>query len=151
TLIRFTDVLLFFDLEGTDKCRLNFKTRGRNEMPTMLEGTTDDVIDRALVIVGAGLPRNLREEFEREMRLFSFPTFEEYLNKFDDALEEYSVLVWRERYERSRVSFLEFGDSPPDMSRVMPFNSARYGRYAGYTIQDASNLGRLDYAGDAFF
>lgn len=137
TLIRYTDLLTFFDLEGTEDVRTHIKTRGRNESPTMFEGKTDDVIDRALAVVGAGLPRDLKEAFEREMGLFDFPTFEEYMRMFDDILELHSAISWLDRYEQSKKSYVEFGRSPPMGARVMPFIPGRFGDYRSYTIEHA--------------
>jgi len=139
TLIRYTDLLTFFDLEGTEKVRAALKTRGRNEHSTTFEGELQELIPRMLAVVGAGLPRELKPAFEREMALEFFPTFEEYLRKFDDALEAYSAPVWFERYERSQASYLEFGVSPPIGARVMPFNPDRYSNYRSYTIEHAEN------------
>jgi len=137
-LIRFTDLLTFFDLEGTQKCRVTLKTRGRQEHPTMLEGTDEDVINRGLAIVEAGLAHPLKEEMRKELDLLLFPTFEEFVRlhtKDDRYSEGLKALDWLERYRVAKASYDEHGSEPPLGVKVRAFDAGRFGHYRTHFLK----------------
>jgi hypothetical protein len=145
-LIRFTDLLTFFDLEGTDRCRMALTTRGRQERPTMLEGTDDDVINRGLAIVEAGLPHPLKEVMHKELDRLLFPTFEEFVRQHmtNQGLETLTAESWFERYRVAKESYNEYGSEPPLGVKVKAFNPDLFGHYRTYILKAHNYEGLLD-------